>query len=211
VAGLLTEPRWRLKAVIFDFGGVLMRTHDQSPRVKWEHALALAPGAASQIVFNSEMGRAAQMGQIDDAELWRWVQARLGLDDTALAAFQHDFFAGDRLDRALLAHIDRLRPRYVVGLLSNATSTARQVFTEKLDVAAHFDSLTISAEEGIMKPDPRIYRVALARAGVEADQALFVDDFIENVRGARRVGMPALHFTDPTAVREELAALTGVA
>lgn len=199
-----------LKAIIFDFGGVLVRTHDHSLREKWERRLGLAPGQAAEIVFDSEVGRAAQLGHISDAEHWRWLQHRLGLDDEALVRFRAEFFDGDRLDADLLAYVDRLRERYTVGLLSNATPIGRQVFSEEYPLIDHFDSVTISAEEGVMKPEPRIYHIALERAGVEPQQALFVDDLIQNVEGARRVGMQAIHFVDPLAVRLQLIALTKI-
>jgi HAD superfamily hydrolase (TIGR01509 family) len=74
----------------------------------------------------------------------------------------------------------------------------------------HFDSVTISAEEGVMKPDARIFCVALARAGARPAEAIFVDDFAANVEGARGRGMYAGHIRNPQAAVEELRALTGV-
>jgi glucose-1-phosphatase len=199
-----------LKAVIFDLGGVLLRTVDRGPRAAWEARLGLAPGQSEPIVFGDERGWAVQLGQISAAEHWRWVQGRLGLSDEDLLCFRDDFFAGDRLDEDLLAYVGRLRARYVVGLLSNNLSGAREALRELFGLEGCFDSLTFSAEEGVMKPDPRIYRTALARAGVEPGEALFVDDALKNVEGARAVGMQGLHFTDPLAARVELVALTGV-
>ncbi len=77
-------------------------------------------------------------------------------------------------------------------------------------VLDHFDSVTISAEEGVMKPDPRIFEIALARAGVLPEEAVFVDDFAANVEGARRVGLRAIHFRSTAQALAELARLTGV-
>ncbi len=200
-----------LKAVIFDFGGVLVRTHDQSLRAAWEQRLGLAPGAASDIVFEGERGRAAQHGWITDADHWRWIGQQLAVDDATLAQFRADFFRYDILDLALIAYIDRLRAAgYHLGLLSNAGDNARHIFTEVYPVLPHFDSVTISAEEGVMKPDPRIFRVALARAGARPHEAIFVDDVAENVEGARAVGMSGVHFRDSVTAISELAALTGV-
>jgi len=200
-----------LKAVIFDFGGVLVRTHDQSLRASWERRLGLAPGGASAIVFEGERGRAAQHGWITDADHWRWIGQQLAVDDATLAQFRADFFRYDILDLALIAYIDRLRAAgYHLGLLSNASDDARRIFTEVYPVLPHFDSVTISAEEGVMKPDPRIFRVALARAGVQPHEAVFVDDVAENVEGARAVGMSGVHFRDSVTGISELAALTGV-
>jgi epoxide hydrolase-like predicted phosphatase len=202
----------RLKAVIFDFGGVLVRTRSQDPRTAWEQRLGLTPGEASTLVFGGESGRAVQHGWITDAEHWRGIKARLALDDATLAQFRADFFSEDYLDMALLAYIDRLRAAgYHAGLLSNASDDARRLFTTTYPVITRFDSVTISAEEGVMKPDPRIFRVALARAGVQPDEAVFVDDFAENVEGARAIGMIGVHYREPEAARRELAELTGVA
>jgi HAD superfamily hydrolase (TIGR01509 family) len=55
-----------------------------------------------------------------------------------------------------------------------------------------------------MKPDPRIYYVALERLGVSPPQAIFVDDFIENVDAARQLGMQGIHFADPERARGQL-------
>ena len=214
-----------LKAVIFQLGDVLVRTIDDSLRTAWEQGLNLAPGQAEHIVFGGETGWAVQLGQISDAEHWRWIQARLNLSDEALARFHHDFFAGDRLDQGLLAYISHLRSRYHVGLLSNASDRLREMLTSEPwgsrggvtpplpqggGIIEYFDSVTISAEEGVMKPDPRIYRIALARAGVQPDEALFIDDALRNIEGARACGMGTLHYVGPVAARRQLVMLTGV-
>ncbi len=177
-----------LNAVIFDFGGVLARTRSQHLRQTWEQRLGLRSGEASELVFGGESGRAAQHGWISDTEHWAFIQRRLGLDDATLAQFRQDFFAEDGIDTDLLAYIDRVRTEYQAGLLSNATSSARRFFKES-GIAAHFDAITISGEEGVMKPDERIYRIALARLNVEPNEAIFVDDFSENVVAARALGM----------------------
>ena len=199
-----------LKAVIFDFGDVLVRTADDSLRTAWERRLHLSPGQAEHIVFGGETEWAVQLGRVTDAQHWRWLQERLGLDDEALIRFRDDFFAGDRLDDDLMAYIARLRSRYHVGLLSNATDIARRLLADKYGIIRCFGSITISAEEGVMKPDPRIYRTALARAGAEPAEALFVDDALRNIEGARALGMAALHYVDPLAARRLLVALTGI-
>jgi putative hydrolase of the HAD superfamily len=198
-----------LKAVIFDFGGVLARTRSQHLRQAWEQRLSLRRGEASELVFGGESGRAAQHGWISDTEHWTFIQRRLGLDDATLTQFRRDFFAEDGIDTDLLAYIDRLRSGYRVGLLSNATTAARRFFTES-GIAAHFDAITISGEEGVMKPDARIYRIALGRLDVKPNEAIFVDDFNENVIAARALGMAGVHFADPQQARRELMILTGV-
>ena len=54
-----------------------------------------------------------------------------------------------------------------------------------------------------MKPDARIYQIALEKLGVAASKSVFLDDFPENVEGARAVGMQAIHFTQPEQALED--------
>lgn len=64
-----------------------------------------------------------------------------------------------------------------------------------------FRDTVVSAHEKLVKPDPRIYEVLLERNGLEAAQTVFVDDSPANITGARGVGMHAVHFTGPDALR----------
>lgn len=70
-----------------------------------------------------------------------------------------------------------------------------------------FDGVVVSGLEGLVKPDPRIFRVFLERYGLAAESCVFIDDNLANVVSARSVGMEALHFTTPETLRAELVAL----
>lgn len=176
-------------------GGVLVRTTDPSKRAAWETHLGLAPGAAEKTVLNSVMGRQAQLGTITTAALWAWVQQELALNDAALAAFRHDFWAGDVLDEALVAYIRGLRGRYQTALLSNFMDELLTVITEQHPMADVFDLVVGSAYEKVMKPDALIFERTLARLGRKPEESVFIDDFLHNVEGARQVGMYAIHYT----------------
>ncbi|MFK7603924.1 HAD family hydrolase [Deinococcus sp. SM5_A1] len=60
---------------------------------------------------------------------------------------------------------------------------------------------------GVMKPNPRIYRLALQLANVRPEEALMIDDRSQNAEAARSVGMNAVQYRDAAQLREELAAL----
>jgi len=55
-----------------------------------------------------------------------------------------------------------------------------------------------------MKPDPRIYHLALEKLGVRPEEAVFLDDMLINVQAARSIGMSAIQFTQPEKTLEEL-------
>jgi len=193
-----------IKGIIFDVGGVLIRTNDQSYRRQWETRLGLEPGGAAQLVFDSSLGRQAQLGRVTLQEVWAWVGARLGLSADDLAAFERDFWAGDQLDHDLVHFIRGLRTHYRTALLSNGWARDGRTMAEKLGLADCFDVFVVSAEVGVAKPDPRIYHITLERLGVLPSEAVFVDDFIENVEAARRLGIQAIHFTDSFRARQQL-------
>jgi putative hydrolase of the HAD superfamily len=92
-------------------------------------------------------------------------------------------------------------------LLSNAWDNLRTNIESVLKIADAFDEMIISAEVGVAKPDPRIFHYAIERLGVPMGEAVFVDDFTENVEAARSEGLFAIHFQEPDQARRELVRL----
>lgn len=196
-----------IQAVIFDVGGVLVRTPNRESRRQWENKLGLAEWESEEIVFGSDMGMKAQQGEISDQDLWTWVGQRLNLDPAALNAFRQGFWAGDVLDVGLVDFVRGLRPFYQTAIISNATDNLRHALNHKYPMADAFDLIVCSAEEKVMKPDPRIYQRTLARLGREAEETVFIDDFQHNIEAARHLGMHAIHFQPGVDVPGELARL----
>ena len=196
-----------IKAIIFDFGGVIVRTADYSPRRNLEIRLGLAEWESEKIVFNSEIGQQAQRGEVTNDTLWHSVAERLSLSPAELEQFQAEFWGGDVLDEALVDLIRSLNGRYTTALISNATDGLRATLTGKYPIADAFDLIVISAEEKVMKPRPEIYLRTLERLGLEPGQSVFVDDFAENIAGARNLGMHTIHFNPSVDVAAELKAL----
>jgi HAD superfamily hydrolase (TIGR01509 family) len=91
-------------------------------------------------------------------------------------------------------------------VISDAWLETREAIRDHVN-AEGFDVIVYSAEEGFCKPDPEIYRRALARLGVEPHEATFVDDRMKNVEGARQLGIHAFLYTDPVGVRREIERL----
>ncbi len=181
------------RAVIFDWGGVLMRTVDEQPRRALEAQYGLAQGSVEKLVFGSPLWGRCQKGELSDEEFWaKWGQQR-GLASEATTDLRRRFFIGDQLDEALVVFIRSLRPRLKTALLSNFSACLRDLLAE-YNLGDAFDAVVISAEEGVVKPEARIYQIACQRLNVLPSQAVLVDDFIENVEGARRAGLGAIHF-----------------
>lgn len=195
-----------IQAVIFDFGGVLVRTQSWERRLAWDERLGLPPGKVEELVFNSEQGQAAQRGEWAEAGHWAWLGKTLGLSADQLAQLRADFWADDQLDAELVAFIRRLKPHYQIGLISNAMDGLGAEL-RRLRIADVFDVAVISAEFGRLKPHPAIYQHALALLDCPPEAAVFIDDFSRNVTGARAVGLHAIRFTTTPALIAELAEL----
>ncbi|MCA1899137.1 MAG: HAD family phosphatase [Chloroflexi bacterium] len=183
-------------AVFFDFGGVLMRTEFQAPRQKLAERFNMDYEDMERLVFNSESARRAALGEITEEEHWANVLKRFHLPAAESKPFRDQFFGGDVVDRDLVEYIRSLRGSVHTGLISNAWNGLRG-FLAKEKLLDLFDTVVISAEVGAVKPSERIYRLALEQAKVGASEAIFVDDFPENITGCQKVGMMGILFDHP--------------
>ncbi len=195
-----------IRALYFDLGGVIVRTGDREPRTKLAARFGLSYDELGKIVFENESSARASLGAISTVEHWLTVVQRLGLPPTEADTVRQEFFAGDSVDLDLINFIRSLRPMYRTGLISNAWPDLRAyILSQKFEDA--FDCMVISAEVGLVKPDPRIYHLALEKLGVAPGEAVFVDDMDRNIAGAQAVGMHGIQFTQPDKVIRELKQL----
>src|SRR5215831_5798242 len=165
-----------IKGVVFDYGRVLTWTQHQEPRAAWERQLGLAPGALTRAVHNEHSWIAAQCGTLSIDAHWQAVSSVLRLTPADATALRAAFYAGDVLNVELVACIDRLRISGLrIGLLSNFSADLRTMLAQQ-DILRLFDALAISAEIGIMKPDPAAYQAILAMMQMEAHTCVFIDD-----------------------------------
>jgi putative hydrolase of the HAD superfamily len=169
-----------------------MENHDK--RHEWEARLGLPQGQLTHLVFGSEAAARAAPGEIPEQDVWQEVGSQLGLREDQLPELQRDFWAGEQLDTGLVRFIQSLRPRYKIGIISNAWSDARFFHNARFKMNTWVDVAVYSAEVKLVKPDPRIYQLALAQLDVRADESVFVDDMLVNVEAAQNLGMKGVQF-----------------
>jgi hypothetical protein len=129
--------------------------------------------------------------------------AGAGLPVEELPILQAAFWGGD-VPTKTWCRSAFATPRCKTALLSNAWSHLRDWLENLWHIADAFDEIIISSEIGVAKPDERAFRFALERLGVAPQEAVFVDDFSENVDAARRVGMQVILFKPHVQVEAEL-------
>jgi epoxide hydrolase-like predicted phosphatase len=113
-----------------------------------------------------------------------------------------------RPDEAMLHAVSAARRAGVrTGLVSNSWGRGRYDRSQFPDL---FDGVVISGEEGIRKPDPRIYELGAARIGLDAEACVFVDDLPGNLKPARALGMATVHHVGADSTVPLLERLLGV-
>ena len=195
-----------VRAVFFDLGGVILRTEYQAPRQQLAERLGMEYDDLDRIVFGSESGIQAATGAITSQQHWEAVMKRLKRPIEEMPSIREEFFAGDIVDRDILNFLRSLRGTHKTGLISNNWSDLRDYLVREKMMDA-FDHIIISAEVGVAKPEPGIFRIALEQTGVRAEEAVFVDDFYVNIEGAEKVGMKGIHFKDAESAMQQLKQL----
>ena len=157
------------------------------------------PGALADL-------RGLETGAIEEPEFERRFADRLGLDDAT--DLIDSMFRGMLPEESMVAAVRAVRGAgFKTGLISNSWSTSH--YDREL-LADLFDDVVISAEVGLHKPQPEIYRLATERLGVPPSSCVFVDDLRENCEGAEAVGMTAILHRGPPATVARIEELFGI-
>ena len=196
-----------IEGVIFDMGGVLLRTVNPLPRKEMAERFGTNRKELENAVFLSESSLRSEVGKMSAEDHWKTVLHQFGQKNLNPTRAYDEFFSGDALDDELLDFIKGLRKRYKFGLLSNAWVDARHVVEKAYSFLDAFDVSVFSYELGIRKPDRKIFEYILDKLRLVPEQAVFVDDFIENVEGARSLGMVGIQFINTIDTVKELSRL----
>lgn len=200
-------PAVNIRAVIFDFGGVLIMMVDDRPRLELAEQLGVPLSRLDDLVFFSDTARKASRGEISVTQHWEAVRLALGITPGNMPGFLEKYWSADDMNWKLLDYIRGLRPRYKVGLLSNAWDDLRQTMHERWDIDGLFDAMIVSAEVKLVKPNPSIFHIAVERLQVQPGEAVFVDDMAENVDAARQEGLVAIQYHTLEQTLDELTRL----
>ncbi|MGH2663519.1 MAG: HAD family hydrolase [Actinomycetota bacterium] len=234
-----------LRAVFFDAGETLLYPHPSFAEVFTEVLRAeghsLDPAVVNRVVsaysqrFTDSLltgeGRLWSTSPERSRKMWRFVYDHF-LTEVGVPTNEHDRIferlyarftdlSTYRLHPDAVPVLERLRKAdLTLGLISNFEAWLERLL-EALEVGHYFDVTVISGVEGVEKPDPRIFRIALERAGVEAEHSVYVGDHpVFDVQAASEAGMVAVlvdrrgRHADADAIRitslEDLPAAVGL-
>ncbi len=196
-----------IKAVIFDLGRVVI---DFDHRIAAAR-LAVLCGRSSQEIFDlffaSTLIQRFEEGRISPQDFFKKVKKALGLKigfRRFLPVWNEIFFIS-RENKKVNALARALAKDYKLALLSNVNKLHFEYIRDNFSVLRPFKQQITSYQSRASKPDARIYRKALERLRVLAEEAFYTDDRPELVAAARGLGIRGFVFTGAEKLKRDLA------
>ena len=180
-----------MKAIIFDLGNVLVNYDgkDTFLGISELTAVSLKTIYEHYQTIEQRLGK----GQLSGRDYYAMLNQTFGLQ-VSYDTFATTFCRNQQRNEPALAFARDLQKRenVVVGIISNTNEIHAHWLRGNLPELNQFNSVILSNEVGLLKPDPAIYQLALTQLNVPPDHALFVDDLAKNVAGGTAVGLVEL-------------------
>jgi len=195
------------KAVIFDIGRVIVRLHPERALepLAARSARGLSPEQLWTAIENDPLWENWQEGRMQPREWHQHLTRQLEIS----LEFQEFCAAWNRaldpitiLKESLFA---KLAARCRLAVLSNTDPLHSAALEAQFPFLRHFPARIFSCRIGASKPAPAIYQAALHAVGVQAAEALYIDDVAEYAQAARQMGLDAIRFESPAQLAQELS------
>jgi FMN phosphatase YigB (HAD superfamily) len=194
------------RVIYFDLGNVVLHFDHHRQCRQMAEVASVDPQRAWQVLFDEHLQRRYELGELSERQFFAEFNERLGAhappDQLRVAAC--DIF---ELNATLLPLIVQLEAAgYPLGLISNTCASHWAWVTDGRYgiLPAAFDFFALSFEIGAVKPNPRIFREAAARASAAPGEIFYCDDLPEHVEAARALGFDAVLYTTTPVLAEQL-------
>jgi 2-haloacid dehalogenase len=202
------QPIARRTVVVFDLGGVLV---DWNPRHLYRKLFPADEAAMER--FLAEICTPEWNAGQDAGRTWAEATALLRAEYPSHSAMIDAYFLRwqEMIAGPIEGSVAILRELKEAGTpLYGLTNWSDETFmptVERFEFLRWFEGIVVSGQERIVKPDPRIFHLLMERHGLQPDAIAYIDDNPGNAAAATALGMHGIHFTDPAALRQELAEL----
>jgi epoxide hydrolase-like predicted phosphatase len=190
-----------IKAIIFDLGGVLF-TDGTKKFIDEIGAQYNLDKEKVKEVMDGEIGSFYRVGKISRDQFWKEFLTKLHLE-ADIDELENKWIGGYELIEGTRDVILELGQKYKVLFLSDNVKERVDAINQKYGFLAWFEGGVFSHEAGVRKPDSKIYQLALEKAGVEPEEAVFVDDKAPFLEPAVQMGMTTFLFETPGSLREK--------
>ena len=195
-----------LKAVIFDYGLVLSGPAEPAARARLLQITGLAPGIFDTHYWKHRLDY--DRGTLNGRTYWQTIARDTGLaltPEEVDALVEQDILLWATVNPIMLDWVTRVQATGLkTAILSNMGDDLLAHMRKNFRWLDSFHHLTWSCELDLIKPEAAIYEHTLEKLDVQPEQALFLDDKMENVEGARQAGLHALLFRDAATLQSDL-------
>ncbi len=195
-----------IKNIMWDFAGVVLHTIKGSFNSLLAERLGVTIGEIERLI-NSPTNDQWDINEIDDLTFYYYLLDELGQPRDKLSIIQRFVVKDFYVDNEILAYIKSLRKHYITVLLTNFPAHIHDFMRTDWIVDGAFDHMIASCDVKLIKPDPKIYTLALDRAGVAPEESVFIDDREVNVKAAEALGIHAILFENKRQIMSALDAL----
>ncbi len=192
-----------ISAVIFDLGGVILKNGIYTSIPIYEKKRKM-PKNFLRNLFDNKYLIPLEIGKIPEKDFWKGLASDLGYD---ISDFKNLVLKNFILNKRVWKLVKQCKENYKIGLLTNNSKEWTYQLDKKHNFYKIFDVVVVSAEEGIRKPGSKIYKLMTERLKVKPSECVFIDDLIENVKGARKLGIKSFQFKSSFQCEKELRKL----
>ena len=195
-----------IETVIFDLGNVLLPFDWGIARKRMCQRTGCSRRELEDFIVTTPFLGQLEVGQLTAQDFFKIVARDLRFTGPQ-AEFDEIWSDIFTIDEAMVGLSQTLKGSYRRFILSNTSPQHIEFVFAKYPVLRDFDGHILSYEVGLMKPDRRIYELALHRFGIAVESAVFIDDLPANVAGAREIGLAAIQHKSFQKTRRELTRL----
>ncbi len=193
-----------ITTIIFDYGGVLgSDATEWSTRFK-DIARILKLTPAQLDALWKSMWPALGTGHVSLNEFWRAALKKSGKKEkrgTLMNIYRRNIF----LNVHMLDMVLTLKKKgFILALLANESREGMKMKKEKFSLDKVFDTIYCSADLGVVKPDPHIFKYVMNDLKTPPEKILFIDDRKENIRAAKKLGIRTILFRNDAHARKAL-------
>ncbi|MGO9559087.1 MAG: HAD-IA family hydrolase [Acidimicrobiales bacterium] len=204
-----------IRAVLFDFGGVLSSSPFEAFE-RYERANGLPSGFIRSLNATDHHDNAwarLERSEVSIGEFVNLFEAEADAAGHAIDGAAVLALLSGEIRPAMLRAVERCHASFLVGLLTNNFLSAEAAARPggSIDhVLGLFDEVIESSRVGVRKPEVRFFEIACEQLGIEANQAVFLDDLGVNLKPARAMGMTTIKVTNEEQALGDLAEVLGI-